>query len=110
MDPGQLRYRVEIFLPSTVQDVDFGDMNLNTGTSYYRFSQIIHKGGDSGEENSVEQFQKVLKFIFRYEVFFKSIRETGVIIYDGERYRINSVRFRGGGNKCYVEIMGKTFI
>ena len=110
MDPGQLRYRVEIFIPYPVQDGDYGDINLNNGQSFYRFSQIIHKGGDNGEENSVEQFQKVLKFIFRYEAFYKTIRETGAIIYEGERYRINSVRFRGGGNKCYVEIMAKTFI
>jgi hypothetical protein len=87
VDPGSLRYKVVILKPSNTQGSDFGN----------------------GEENSVEQFQKQLKFIFRYEAFWKQIKENGTITYDNEIFRINSVRFRGSGNRCYVEVVGKSF-
>lgn len=109
MDPGSLRYKVVILKPSNTQGSDFGDVNNITGSTYNRFCDIIHKSADNGEENSVEQFQKQLKFIFRYEAFWKQIKENGTITYDNEIFRINSVRFRGSGNRCYVEVVGKSF-
>ena len=109
MDPGALRYKVTITKPANVQNANYGDINTQGGTSYNRFCNIIHKSVDNGEENSVEGFQKKLKFIFRYEAFYKTLRETSQISYDGERFRINGLRFRGSGNRCYVEILGTSF-
>tara|TARA_R110002050_G_scaffold34792_2_gene87642 strand:- start:382 stop:714 length:333 start_codon:yes stop_codon:yes gene_type:complete len=109
VDPGSLRYKVKITKPSTLQNAEFGDMNTLSGVVFNRFCDIIHQSVDNGEENSVEQFQKKLKFIFRFESFFKDLRETSTITYDSEIFRINGIRFRGSGNKCYVEILGKSF-
>jgi len=109
MDPGGLRYKVAITKPASTQNANYGDINTEAGTVYNRFCDIIHKSVDNGEENSVEGFQKKLKFVFRYESFYKELRETSTITYDNETFRINGVRFRGSGNKCYVEILGKSF-
>jgi len=109
MDPGSLRYKVVITRPNATQNSDYGDMNTGAGAQYNRFCDIIHQSVDTGEENSVQGFQKKLKFIFRYEAFFKIIDETSTITYDEEKFVINGVRFRGSGNRCYVEILAKSF-
>ena len=109
MDPGSFRYKVAITRPNATQNTDYGDMNTATGATYYRFCHIIHQSVDTGEENSVQGFQKKIKFIFRYEIIFKIIDETSTITYNNEKFVINGVRFTGNGNRQYVEILAKSF-
>tara|TARA_R110000764_G_C10785736_1_gene356848 strand:- start:36 stop:374 length:339 start_codon:yes stop_codon:yes gene_type:complete len=108
IQPGKLRYKTTISVPSLQQQTDFGDMAVDGGLSYTRFADIKWLPGSEIMSAEVLNLVKNVQFTYRYESITELIDRIDYINFDGSEFYIKSVEFRGQGNQQLVIIKAHT--
>ena len=109
MNPGEFRYRTTIKTITLAQQDDFGDFATSAEGSVNRFAKIKWLPAVETMEAETLTLQKNAEFTYRFEAVTEVIDIIDSITFDSNIYKINSVQYKGYGNKQYVLINASTF-
>lgn len=107
MDSGLFRYKIFLRKVAFVQDPDYGD-----ATPYYfqtyRYAAIKWVQAKEKLSGGILSSVRQAVFTIRYSSMVSSINAKDVIEYGGDTFDIQSVSYKGQGNKAYIEIIAQT--
>lgn len=107
MDAGLFRYKIQVNLKTFTQETNYGGFNeANTNVDKYASIKWVQAKEklSGGILSSVRQ----AVFTIRYSENVKSVNAKDTITYDSNEFDIQSVGYKGQGNKAYIEIIAQT--
>lgn len=107
MDSGLFRYKIQVNLKSFTQRSDYGSYD-ESNTNVNKFAAI--KWVQAKEKLSGGIFESIKQAVFtiRYSDNVKNINSKDTITYNNDEFDIQSVSYKGQGNKAYIEIIAQT--
>jgi len=106
MDAGQFRHRIELNKKTFTQETDYGGLT-ESATNLTIWAAV--KWVQAKEKLQGGIFSSVRKAIFtiRYSSDVKAVNSRDTITYESSIFDIESVAYKGQGNKAYIEIIGE---
>ena len=106
MDAGLFRYRIELNLKAFAQETDYGGLT-QTDTDVDKWAAIKWVQAKEKLQGGIFSSVRQALFTIRYSDNVNTVNARDTITYDSSIFDIQSVAFKGTGNKAYIEIIAQ---
>jgi len=106
MDAGLFRYRIELNLKAFGQEVNYGGPT-ETATNLNKWAAVKWVQAKEKLEGGIFSSVRQAVFTIRYSDDVEAVNARDTITYESSVFDIQSVAYRGQGNKAYIELIAQ---
>jgi SPP1 family predicted phage head-tail adaptor len=106
MDAGQFRYRIELNLKAFSQETDYGGLT-ESDTNVDKWAAMKWVQAKEKLQGGIFSSVRQATFTIRYSDNVSAVNSRDTITFDSSIFDIQSVAYKGLGNKTYIELIAQ---